>query len=120
MLWVVHVAAPGAGPLRAQDATEETVIAKLKGQVRDLRGHGYAASLYVIRGAGVPVASAIDAAARAIEADLLVVGAGAPPRAEAPPPTAVVVQVLAEASYPVLSLPPVVSRSTPAPAAAPL
>jgi nucleotide-binding universal stress UspA family protein len=118
MLWVVHVAPSGAGPEAAPGDAEETAIARLKDQVRELRRHGCAASLYVIRGARGPLATAIDAAARAVEADLLVVGAGSPPGGDSLVTSALAVQVLAAASYPVLSLPAVVSPSRPAPAAA--
>jgi nucleotide-binding universal stress UspA family protein len=117
-LWVVHVAQRGDGATKALGEYEETVIAKLKTQVRELRDLGFAASLYVIRGACVPVGTAIDAAARAIGADLLVLGAGGRPPADTRAPSGVAHQVLAAASYPVLSLPPPVTW-TPAPAAAP-
>ncbi len=116
-LWVVHVARPGDRATEAQGDFEEMVVAKLKSQVRQLRDLGFAASLYVIRGAYESVGTAIDAAARATEADLLVLGAGGRPRSDTPASTGVAHQVFATASYPVLSLPPPVSW-TPAPAAA--
>ena len=86
-LWVIHaVTTVGGGG--------EAVVDRLKEHVRELRRAGSTGSLYVVRGVGVPVAEAIAAAARALEADLLVIGAGG----------ATVAGVLAAAPCPVLVL----------------
>ncbi len=110
MLWILHIAAPGGTPATARGEAEEATIAKLKGQVRELRDHGFDASLYVIRGADVAVGVAIGAGARAVGADLLVVGTGGPPRPGAPAAGGVAVKVLADAACPVLALPALVTR----------
>ena len=119
MLWAVHVAAAGGAAARsaARSETEEATIARLKGQVRELRDHGLDASLYVVRRAEVPIGEAISAAARAVRAELLVLGAGGASADLAPAPPGVVREVLTTAPCPVLMLPRPVS-STPAPAAA--
>jgi nucleotide-binding universal stress UspA family protein len=117
MLWAVHIASPAGAAGDAGSETEEADIARLKGQVRELRDHGLAASLYVVRGAQVPIGVAISAAARAVRADLLVLGPGEGSADLAPAPGGVVRELLTTAPCPVLMLPPPVS-STPARAAA--
>ncbi len=105
MLWVMHIAPPGDPPRTARGDAEEATIAKLKGQVRELRDHGFDASLYVIRGANLAVSLAIGAGARAVGADLLVVGTGGPPRPGASAPGGIAAEVLADVACPVLTLP---------------
>jgi hypothetical protein len=100
-LWVVHVAP------RAPSDAEETTVAALKARVRTLRGRGLDASLYVIRGAEVPVGAALAGAARAVGADLVAVGTGG----------GVLAELMAVVDCPVLALPAPVSL-VPAPAAA--
>jgi len=117
MLWAVHVALPSGAAAGSRSATQEASIARLKGQVRELRDHGLAASLYVVRGARVPVGDAVSAAARAVGADLLILGVGARSGDVEPAPAGVVREVLVTAPCPVLMLPRLVS-STPARAAA--
>jgi nucleotide-binding universal stress UspA family protein len=118
MLWTLHIALPPVdGATGARCETEEASIARLKGRVRELRGHGLAASLYVVRGARLPVGTAIGAAAHAVNADLLVLRGGRRSGAVASRPGGVVPEVLAAAPCPVLMVPPPVS-STPARASA--
>jgi hypothetical protein len=108
MLWVVYVARAAAARL------EETIVAKLKGQVQELRHDGLAASLYVVRGArDAPVVVAMEAAARLTHADLLIVGA----HAAQPAPGDPFPEILSAASCPVLFLPAVLN-ATRAPAEA--
>ncbi len=99
-LWVIH-AVTGTGE------AGEQVVAGLKDLVQDLRRGGLAGSLYVVRAAGVPVAEAIAATARAVASDVLVIGGGG----------ATVLGVLATAPCPVLVLAAPLS-ARPAPPAA--
>jgi hypothetical protein len=105
MVWVIHVA-PGAAPPNTRGEAEEAIIAKLKGQVRELRDHGFAASLYVVRATSVPIGMAIAVTAQAVDADLLIVDRRRQPPAQAPSHGVLSPGLLAAVSCPVLVLPP--------------
>jgi nucleotide-binding universal stress UspA family protein len=108
-LLLVHVVQKlGAGYLPAPDARpdEDRVIAKLKAQTRSLRRHGIDASLHVVRGATGSPATHIAAAARAVDADLVIAGTLGCSPLRAALLGGVALGLLATATCPVLVLPP--------------
>jgi nucleotide-binding universal stress UspA family protein len=115
-LLLVHIVQKiGGGYVPAPDARpdEDRVIAKLKAQTHSLRRHGVDASLHVVRGATGSPATHIAAAARAVDADLVIVGTLGCSPLRAALLGGVTLRLLAAATCPVLVLPPPTIRLTP-------
>jgi nucleotide-binding universal stress UspA family protein len=106
-LRVVHIARrPSTAGVRVVCEDEDEVLAKLRRQTAALRERGIDAALHVIRGAPGPAAQPIADTARAVDADLVIVGT----RGRSPVATAlmgsVALGLMHVAGCPVLAIPP--------------
>jgi nucleotide-binding universal stress UspA family protein len=110
-LRVVHVARRPASPgWRVVLDDEDALLAKLREQTVALRGRGLDAALHIIRGSGSAPAEAIATTARAVAADLVIIGA----RAAAPAAgvaLGLTSALMTLAPCPVLAVPVVASAS---------